>query len=161
MTKLSKAASSLVYRLRSRGFRIDTKARTVLVSFNGSNELPDLSPLNRLRDEFGFQVLTCLMGDSQRARVYISGPIAHYDLEERKIAFKNAKKKLRKMGYLPVNPMDNGLPQPGDWRDHMRADIANLLRCQYIYFLPEWQYSKGCRLELDVAMSCGLKVLKF
>lgn len=82
MTKLSKAASSLVYRLRSRGFRIDTKARTVLVSFNWSNELPDLSPLNRLRDEFGFQVLTCLMGDSQRARVYISGPIAHYDLED-------------------------------------------------------------------------------
>lgn len=161
MKKLSKAASSLIYRLRSRGYRIDTKARTILVAVNGNNELPDLSPLNRLRKEFGFQVLTSLTEDTLRARVYISGPIAHYDLDERKAVFKTAKKQLRKFGYLPVNPMDNGLPQPGDWRDHMRADIANLLRCQYIYFLPGWQYSKGCRLELDVAMSCGLKVLKF
>jgi hypothetical protein len=55
--------------------------------------------------------------------------------------------------------MANGLPQPGDWRQHMRIDIANLLRCQYIYLLDGWQYSKGCRLELDVAMSCGLHIL--
>jgi len=161
MTKLSKAASSLVYRLRSRGFRIDTAKRTVLVNVPNDGKVPDLSPLHRLRSEFGFQVLTSFAEETTRARVYISGPIAHYDLEERKAVFNAAKKQLRKMGYLPVNPMDNGLPQPGDWRDHMRADIANLLRCQYIYFLPEWQYSKGCRLELDVAMSCGLKVLKF
>lgn len=161
MTKLSKAASSLVYRLRSRGFRIDTAKRTVLVNVPNDGKVPDLSPLHRLRSEFGFQVLTSFAEETTRARVYISGPIAHYDLEERKAVFNAAKKQLRKMGYLPVNPMDNGLPQPGDWREHMRADIANLLRCQYIYFLPEWQYSKGCRLELDVAMSCGLKVLKF
>lgn len=161
MTKLSKAASSLVYRLRSRGFRIDTAKRTVLVNVPNDGKVPDLSPLHRLRSEFGFQVLTSFAEETTRARVYISGPIAHYDLEERKAVFNAAKKQLRKMGYLPVNPMDNGLPQPGDWRDHMRADIANLLRCQYIYFLPDWQYSKGCRLELDVAMSCGLKVLKF
>lgn len=161
MTKLSKAASSLVYRLRSRGFRIDTAKRTVLVNVPNGGKVPDLSPLHRLRSEFGFQVLTSFAEETTRARVYISGPIAHYDLEERKAVFKAAKKQLRKMGYLPVNPMDNGLPQPGDWRDHMRADISNLLHCQYIYFLPEWQYSKGCRLELDVAMSCGLKVLKF
>lgn len=161
MTKLSKAASSLVYRLRSRGYRIDTAQRTVLVTIPKDGKVPDLSPLHRLRTEFGFQVLTSFAEETTRARVYISGPIAHYDLDERKKAFKEAKKLLRKMGYLPVNPMDNGLPQPGDWREHMRADIANLLRCQYIYFLPEWQFSKGCRLELDVAMSCGLKVLKF
>ena len=157
MTKLSKAASSLVYRLRSRGFRIDTAKRTILVNVPNGGDVPDY----RLRSEFGFQVLTSFAEETTCARVYISGPIAHYDLEERKAVFKAAKKQLRKMGYLPVNPMDNGLPQPGDWREHMRADIANLLRCQYIYFLPEWQYSKGCRLELDVAMSCGLKVLKF
>ena len=161
MTKLSKAASSLIYRLRSRGYRIDTKKRTIFVACNKDNDVPDLSPLKRLRNECGFEVLTSFTDDTQPARVYISGPIAHYDLDERKAVFKDTKKKLRKMGYLPVNPMDNGLPQPGDWREHMRADIANLLRCQYIYFLPDWQYSKGCRLELDVAMSCGLKVLKF
>ena len=161
MKRLSKAAAALIYRLRSKGFRIDTEARTVLVSPQDNGNIPDLSQLSRLRREFGFSVLTALSEDSSRARVYISGPIAHYDLQERRETFAKAKKRLRHMGYLPVNPMDNGLPQPGDWRQHMRADIRNLLRCQYIYFLPDWQYSKGCRLEFDVAMSCGIKVLKF
>lgn len=154
---LSKTAASIVYRLRSRGFRIDTKARTIFIPTG--LEVPNLSPLTRLRKEFGFQVQTCFKEDDYRARVYISGPIAHYNLNERRKVFAAAKHRLRKSGYLPVNPMDNGLPQPGDWREHMRTGIANLLRCQYIYLLPDWQYSKGCRLELDVAMSCGLHIL--
>lgn len=92
--------------------------------------------------------------------VYISGPIAHYDIEERRQAFQKAETMLARLGFTPVNPMKNGLPQPGDWRQHMRVDIRMLLSCHYIYFLPDWQLSKGCRLELDVAMSCGLQVLE-
>lgn len=157
---LPRAASSLIYRLRSRGYRIDTKARALYIPVGSSSHNSSLpSSLTRLRTEFGFQLQTCLAEDSSRARVYISGPIAHYDLEERKKAFSAATRRLRRSGYLPVNPMANGLPQPGDWRQHMRIDIANLLRCQYIYLLDGWQYSKGCRLELDVAMSCGLHIL--
>lgn len=161
---LPKSASSLIYRLRSKGWRIDTKARTVYIpaTCDGiANDVPDLSPLQRLRKDFGFQMQTCMESDATRARVYISGPIAHHDIGERRDAFAEARRMLRRNGYLPINPMENGLPQPGDWHQHMRADIRNLLRCQYIYFLPGWQNSKGCRLEFDVAMSCGLQVLHF
>lgn len=157
--RLAKSASSIIYRLRSRGYRIDGRTRTVFVEAGTIDNLP--TPLQRLCNEFGFQVQTCMNEDATRARVYISGPIAHYNIDERRRMFANAKRLLRQQGFLPVNPMDNGLPQPGDWREHMRCDIRNLLRCQFIYFLPDWQYSKGCRLEFDVAMSCGLKVLKF
>lgn len=104
MTKLSKAASSLIYRLRSRGYRIDTKKRTIFVAYNKDNEVPDLSPLNRLRSEFGFQVLTSFTDDAQRARVYISGPIAHYDIDERKAAFKDAKKNYVRWVCFPSIP---------------------------------------------------------
>ena len=55
--------------------------------------------------------------------------------------------------------MKNGLPQPGDWMAHMRTDIRNLLDCDYIYMLGGWETSKGAKLELDVASSCGLKVI--
>lgn len=34
-----------------------------------------------------------------------------------------------------------------------------LLECQYIYMLKGWWVSKGAKLELDVATSCGLKPL--
>ena len=52
-----------------------------------------------------------------------------------------------------------GLPEDADWREHMRADIANLVCCGYIYMLKGWELSKGAKLELDVASSCGIKVL--
>jgi len=80
-------------------------------------------------------------------KVYISGAIAHYDMNERKEAFSRAEEKL------------NGLPDEAHWRAHMRADIALLLACDYIYMLKDWELSKGAKLELDVASSCGIKVL--
>ena len=43
--------------------------------------------------------------------------------------------------------------------EHMRVDIALLLECDCIYMLQGWELSKGAKLELDVASSCGIKVL--
>ena len=65
-------------------------------------------------------------------KVYISGAIAHYDMNERKEAFSRAEEKLMAQGYDPVNPFRNGLPDEAHWRAHMRADIALLLACDYI-----------------------------
>lgn len=97
----------------------------------------------------------------EKKKVYISGAIAHYDLEERKAAFKAAEQELKEMGLEPVNPFDNGLPDEAHWMEHMRADIALLVECDYIYMLKGWEWSKGAKLELDVATSCGIKVMGF
>lgn len=95
----------------------------------------------------------------EKDKVYISGAIAHYDMAERKEAFSDAEMRLRGMGFNPVNPFKNGLPDEAHWREHMRADIRLLLDCEYIYMLQGWELSKGAKLELDVASSCGVKVL--
>ena len=92
-------------------------------------------------------------------KVYLSGPIAHYDLEERKKTFKTAAEKLTNYGFEVVNPFDNGVDQGAHWHDHMKADISLLLNCDIICLLPDWYKSKGCKLELDVASSCGLVVM--
>ena len=63
----------------------------------------------------------------EKDKVYISGAIAHYNIDERKGAFANAEQNLRNMGFSPVNPFKNGLPDEAHWREHMRADIALLL----------------------------------
>lgn len=94
-----------------------------------------------------------------KERVYISGAIAHHDLAERKAAFGQAERFLSLKGFEPVNPFDNGLPEEAHWREHMRVDIALLLGCDYIYMLQGWELSKGAKLELDVASSCGIRVL--
>lgn len=95
----------------------------------------------------------------EKDKVYISGAIAHYDMNERKEAFADAEQRLRGMGFSPVNPFLNGLPDEAHWREHMRADIRLLLDCEFIYMLQGWELSKGAKLELDVASSCGIKVL--
>ena len=92
-------------------------------------------------------------------KVYISGAIAHHDIDERKAAFAAAATRLRNAGYTPVNPFENGLPQSTDWRKHMRVDIGMLLQCSRIYMLRDWELSKGAKLELDVASSCGIQVI--
>ena len=99
------------------------------------------------------------MCKEQRKKVYISGAIAHYDLKERMAAFGKAEKELAAQGYVPVNPFKNGLPQTADWREHMRRDIGLLLDCDGIYMLKGWELSKGAKLELDVASTCGIKVM--
>ncbi len=99
----------------------------------------------------------CPMRD--RPKVYISGMIAHLDLAERMETFGLAEEKLYAAGYFPINPFKNGLSQEAHWREHMRRDIALLVECDYIYMLKGWELSKGAKLELDVASSCGIEVL--
>ena len=90
--------------------------------------------------------------------IYISGPISHYDLEERKAAFAEVENILKAYGYVCVNPMKNGLPETLHWSHHMRVDLGLLLGCDAIYMMQGWQKSKGCKLELDVATTIGLQV---
>lgn len=94
-----------------------------------------------------------------KGRVYISGAIAHHDMEERRSAFGAAERLLWMKGFDPVNPFKNGLPADAHWRRHMRADLRLLLGCDYIYMLRGWELSKGAKLELDVASSCGIEVM--
>ena len=94
-------------------------------------------------------------------KVYISGAIEHLDLEERKKAFKEAELCLRSNLYEPISPFNNGVDVNANWREHLKVDIKNLLDCDYILMLKGWELSKGCKLEFDVATSCGIKVLQF
>lgn len=94
-----------------------------------------------------------------KKRIYISGMIAHLPLDERRRAFKMAADYWSLKGLDVVNPFENGLSQEADWHDHMRRDIRNLTECDYIYMLRGWEHSKGAKLEMDVASSCGITVI--
>ena len=94
-----------------------------------------------------------------KEKVYISGPIAGYDMAERKLAFLKVQHMLETLGYQAVNPFDNGVPDDEHWSVHMKADIAMLVQCDAIYMMPGWELSKGCKLELDVATSCGIRLM--
>ncbi|MDD7304738.1 MAG: DUF4406 domain-containing protein [Prevotellaceae bacterium] len=99
----------------------------------------------------------------EKKKIYISGAIAHHDIEERKNAFKIAAAYCKVCGFEPVNPFDNiyhrcGVGEKADWRAHMRADLQMLLECDAICMMDGWEESKGAKLEHDVASTCGMTV---
>lgn len=91
-------------------------------------------------------------------RIYISLPISHYDLEERKQYAQKIERALSQF-YEVVNPFNNGVPDTENWRVHMKKDLEMLLTCDKIFMCKGFEVSKGCKLELDVATSCGLGVV--
>ena len=97
-----------------------------------------------------------------KPKIYLSGPISGYDLEERKAAFLEARKILERKGYEVFNPMENGLPADATTHQHMRRDLSELTRedmpYDAIYLMDRWNHSAGCMTELHVATAIGLQV---
>jgi hypothetical protein len=100
-----------------------------------------------------------MKGTIENKKVYISGPIAGYDLHERWHTFEITQNTLEYAGATTFNPMKNGLSVDAPRNEHLKKDIAELVTCDFIYLLNGWEKSEGCRVELDVALACGIKVL--
>ena len=94
-----------------------------------------------------------------RRKVYLSGPISGYDYEERRMTFSRLAEVMRKVGLVPVNPMENGVPKEAASEVHMRAEMKMLMACDTIMMLNGWKRSLGARVEHEVALSCGLSVM--
>lgn len=89
-------------------------------------------------------------------KIYISGQITGLSQEVYENLFSEAEEMLEGLGFCPVNPLKNGLPETSSWEQHMGRDIELLLGCNAIYLLDNWTTSRGARIELAVAMQCGL-----
>ena len=91
-------------------------------------------------------------------KIYISGPISGYNLNERKAAFGKVQEYLLNKGYKqPVNPFSSEVKS---YSDYMRADLKLLLDCDAIFLMNGWNHSKGCIAERNVAEICGMKIIK-
>jgi hypothetical protein len=90
-------------------------------------------------------------------RLYLCGPMTGLP-DFNAPAFQNAAKRLRGYGLAVFNPTENGLPVDAPWADHMRKDIAELVRCFAVATLPGIEYSRGAQLELHIAHALGLPV---
>ncbi len=84
-------------------------------------------------------------------KIYISGKISGLPISEVIRKFQAACDKVKRFGFEPMNPLDNGLPLDAEWADQMGKDISILLRCDAIYLLPDYFNSEGAKIELAVA----------
>lgn len=103
----------------------------------------------------------------KKPKVYIAGPISGVP-DYNVVAFASMADKLRKAGFEVVNPHETcreivAQHEGTDkelWVKCMKADIKQLMDCDYITLLPGWERSKGCRIEIALCKELGLEELK-
>jgi hypothetical protein len=107
-------------------------------------------------DDFGWSV-TAEVRDaarmalrSTRYDLYLCGPMTGRPHLNRP-AFFRAARELRRMDYSVFNPAENGLPSDSPWEQHMRMDIAHLVRCEALVCLPGCEGSRGAQIEIALA----------
>ena len=94
--------------------------------------------------------------------VYISGPMSGCK-DNNAAAFDERKEKLAALGFSVVSPVDldrrdvDFLGSEPAYGDCLRRDIAAMLECDLINYLPGAERSTGAMLERDVANVIGLK----
>lgn len=92
--------------------------------------------------------------------IYIAGPMAN--LPGRNFStFDETAQAIAKAGQVPVNPVAIGEMQYGNEEDvparlYLEKDIEGLLKCRGMVLLPNWQNSRGAKLEAAIA-----KTLKY
>ena len=92
-------------------------------------------------------------------KIYISGKISGLDYSIVESLFGEAEAKINDLGLIPVSPLNNGLHRSATWTEHMTRDIEMLFGCEAIYLLPNWESSKGARIEKSIAEEMGLIII--
>ena len=89
--------------------------------------------------------------------IYVCGPMAGKD-EYNFPAFRLVTAELRKMAYEVVCPTEiNTIEANLLWHEYLKKDIAQMMRCDSIAYLPGWENSKGASFEMLIAMTLGFK----
>lgn len=88
-------------------------------------------------------------------KIYISGGISGYPLEEWRAVLARAEEELRSRGYAPVNPFNNGVSLDAPYEDHLRADLRMLLGCAG--YLPVAWLDVEQGSMLGARCCCGLR----
>lgn len=89
-------------------------------------------------------------------RLYVIGPVTGRENLNR-AAFEEAKEKLEQAGYDVLIPHDI-IPPDYDYARAMRTSIVTMLGCDGAAFLPDWDESRGAKLEREVAITGGLPI---
>lgn len=95
-----------------------------------------------------------------KKKVYLSGPITGLSENEYKSAFNSAELWLTSLGYDVGNPTSYDPIPDGTWEDYMKRDLKLLLDCDYIFMLEGFSASKGAMIELNLAVSLGIKPIE-
>lgn len=88
-------------------------------------------------------------------KIYIAGKITGNP--DYKNQFKEAEKKLRLEGHTVMNP---AVLSPGfEHHEYMKICYSMIDICDVVAFLPNWEDSKGAKMEMDFSSSKNKKII--
>lgn len=90
-------------------------------------------------------------------KLYIAGPMTGLP-ELNYPAFHEAETRLQAVGYDTLNPARNQPPGEPSWLAFMRMSLVQIAQADGLALLPDWETSKGARIEHDLSISIGLDV---
>ena len=94
----------------------------------------------------------------KKNRWYLSGRISGLPYAQAWDNFVRAERAVYEMGGVPVNPMRFCRPR-WSWRRCMTLCIWKLLWCRFVAIQPNWQESRGARIERRIALWLNKVVL--
>lgn len=89
---------------------------------------------------------------------YIAGKIKGLPKGYVKDKFNMIANRLTRMGYQVVKPAavtDDTQP----WDDVVQSDIKNMLECDEVHLLPDWQESRWAQFEREIALRFGMQIV--
>jgi hypothetical protein len=94
-----------------------------------------------------------------RPKCYLAGPMAGLPKHNYPL-FIEATEYLRHRDYDIISPVECINNEGGSisWQDCMRRDLGQLVICNKIFLLPDWQQSRGATLELFISAMLGLSI---
>ena len=98
----------------------------------------------------------------ERKRCYNAGRISGLNLLGAAAKFRKFDELIyQETGMHPVNPMVHGIRWSRPWWMHMVYDISLLLRCDAVFFQPDWVESRGARIEHFIAEMVGMEIYHY
>lgn len=87
-------------------------------------------------------------------KLYIAGPMTGLP-QLNYPAFEQVAKNLRAMGYDVISPNEYNID---DWDTAMRPALHALIDAEGVAVLQNWEFSRGARLEVHIAIELGIPV---
>lgn len=100
------------------------------------------------------------LSDIEGKVVYLSGPMTGYP-DHNYAAFEEARTTLRSLGLTVVCPAEAGVVEGWSWEQYLKRDLKMMLDCEALVVLPEWEKSRGARLEATVAWQLNMPVAEY
>lgn len=93
-------------------------------------------------------------------KIMISQPMRGRTIEKVKEERLSIEESLRKRGYEIVdNVIGNPLqPNENEAIENLGDSIKLIAKVEKVYFMKGWEYSRGCRIEHEVAVQYGKNI---